>query len=120
LHSFKKYILSIVFSFLVTLILLAVLSVVFNFFPPAPWILNTVSGYSYTFTAFLSAFLSSRALRKRGLLTGLFTSFLCIFLLSLAGTVFIDGTRFFHPLLKNIITIVLCGALGGILGINSK
>lgn len=120
LHSLKKYILSIVISILVTVVLLALISVVFSYLPPALWLMQAITDYSYTLPAFISAFLAARSSSGRGLLTGIITAVLCIFMISLVGKIFFDSSDFLISFVKTLPIGALCGGLGGILGINSK
>ncbi len=110
IHSLKKYIFSILSSILVTIVILALISVVFSFFSPALWLIQAVTHYGYILPLFLSAFLCARASSGKGLLTGIITAILCLLAISLSPGVF----------LKRLPLGLLLGAIGGILGINSK
>ena len=119
-HSFKKYIFSVLAALLITLIILSVLSIIFALCPPPPLIINGVQNYSFIFTALLSSFLSARASSKKGLVTGIITAFLFFILVLTAGKIFFKATHSLSFLLKNFGIIAICGAIGGIMGINSK
>lgn len=118
--SVKKYIISFIAAFLLTAFLLAVLSVVFAFFPPHVRLLRFVESSSGYFSAFLSALFCARLCAKRGLLTGMACADTYMLLLIAAGFILFKNT--FSP--QHIIRIFafssVSGALGGIIGINFK
>ncbi len=120
IHSFKKYILSVLISFLVTLVFLGVVSLIFSFFPPAGWLLNAFCRYSIFLTALLCAFFSARASSGQGLMTGVIASLLCLFAAALVGFFIFKSGNFPNLFFRNLPIGVLCGGAGGVLGINSK
>lgn len=120
LKAFKNYIISVFISILATIVLLGVVSVIFSFFPPAPWLLFAFSNYSVFFTVFLCAFLSARSFSSQGLFTGIVSAVFCLITISLAGSVIFGTTLFPYSLLKLFPIGIPCGGIGGILGINSK
>ncbi len=120
LHFLKKYILSVLVSFLITLVFLGIVSLIFSFFPPAGWLLNAFCRYSIFLTAFLSAFFSARASSGQGLMTGIIASLLCLLVTALVGILVFKSGNFPNLFFRNLPIGVLCGGAGGILGINSK
>ena len=120
LNSLKKYIVSVLISILATFVILALTSVVFSFFPPALWLMRAVTDYSYIFPVFISAFLSARASSGKGLLTGIVAALLCLVFISVTGKIFFNSANVFVSFFKILPIGVICGGLGGILGINSK
>lgn len=119
-HFIKKYILSVLVSFLVTFVFLGVVSLIFSFFPPAMWLLNIFCRYSIFLTVLLSAFLSARASSGQGLMTGITAALLCLLTAALIGCLIFKSGNFPYSLLRNLPIGILCGGAGGILGINSK
>lgn len=119
-HFIKKYILSVLVSFLVTFVFLGVVSLIFSFFPPAMWLLNIFCRYSIFLTVLLSAFLSARASSGQGLMTGITAALLCLLTAALIGCLIFKSGNFPYSLLHNLPIGILCGGAGGILGINSK
>lgn len=120
IHSFKKYILSVLVSFLITLVFLGIVSMIFSFFPPAGWLLNAFCRYSIFLTALLSAFFSARASSRQGLMTGLIASIICLLATALIGFLIFKSGNFPNLFFRNLPIGILCGGAGGILGINSK
>ena len=120
LHALKKYILSVLFSLLVTMVLFGIISVVFTFFSPAPWLVKSISDYSIFFTVFLCSFLSARTSRGQGLLTGIISALFCLFIIGLTGSVFSGNVLFSFAFLKILPLTLVCGGIGGILGINCR
>lgn len=118
--ALKKYIFFILVSFLSTFVLLALLSVAFSFFPPSYGIFNFVGNYSFTIPVIISSFLTGKSYRKKGLLSGILSAVFCIFIIILCGKIFFK-TLEIHKILTNHLPIaVICGAIGGIIGVNSK
>ena len=120
LYSLKKYILSVLVSFLITLVFLGIVSLVFSFFPPASWLLNAFCRYSIFLTALLSAFFSARASSGQGMMTGIIASLICLLATALIGFLIFKSGNFPNLFFRNLPIGVLCGGAGGILGINSK
>lgn len=120
LHSLKKYILSILVSFLVTFVFLGVVSLIFSFFPPVGWLLNIFCHYSIFLTVLLSAFLSAKASSGQGLMTGITAALLCLLTAALIGFLIFKSGNFPNLFFRNLPIGVLCGGAGGILGVNSK
>lgn len=119
-HSFKRYILSVLISFLATLVFLGIVSLIFSFFPPAKWLLNVFCRYSIFLTVLLCAFLSARASSGQGMITGIIASLLCLVSTALIGILIFKSGNFINLFFRNLPIGVLCGGAGGILGINSK
>lgn len=116
----KKYAVSFLVSFVITLILLVVLSVIFSFLPPPPALLRGINNCCAFFSSSLAAFFSARHGKGRGFVTGIFSSVIYMaILMGIGGVVFKTTVSF--PVLIRIFTLTsLCGAVGGILGINCK
>ncbi|MBQ3023534.1 MAG: TIGR04086 family membrane protein [Clostridia bacterium] len=116
----KKYIVSFLLAFLITLLILSVSSIIFSFFPPSKWVLNLFSDYAYLLSGFIASFLCARASSRRGFITGALASFFYIGILVLLGFLIFNSNIFTLRLTKVFGLSVLCGGIGGILGINSK
>lgn len=116
----KKYIFSFMGAFLVTLILGALLCIIFSFFPPGEKLLEILNGSSGYFSAFLAAIFCARLCGKRGFLTGMVCSDIYMTLLFLCGIIFFSNSYDFLSILKIFAASSLCGAVGGIIGINCK
>lgn len=108
--SVKKYIFSVLVSILATVVVLALVSIIFSFFPPAPWLINTITDYGYILPLMISAFLCARASSGKGLIRGVITAVFCLLLISFPPMLF----------LKRLPLGIVSGSIGGILGINSK
>ena len=116
----KKYIFFMLISFLITLVLFAVLSIVFSFFPPSYGIFSFINNYSFVIPVVILSFLSGKSCKKKGLLNGILSAVFCVSIILLCGKIFF-GTSDIHKILMNHLPIaIICGALGGIIGVNSK
>lgn len=118
--SLKKYILSYVITFLITLIFLAAVSIVFSFFPPYAWLIDTVHDYSFVLSAFIAAFMCARSCLGRGLFNGIIAADIYIALLIVLGGLVFKNSVFSTSLIKIFLLGSISGAIGGIWGINSK
>lgn len=116
----KKYVVSFLLAFIITILILSVASVVFSFLPPPDWVLNLLTKYGYLLSGFIASFFCARASARRGFFTGSLAAVFYIAFLYMLG-----AAIFKSPLITTKLTRVfglsaLCGGLGGILGINSK
>ena len=117
---FRKYAFSFLIALCLTLVLMSAISLVFSFFSPPSWLLESLYSYVYIFSSFIAAFLCAKVSSGRGLITGIIASNLYILLLiALGGLVFKNS---FESLsfVKIFIPGTVSGAVGGILGINCK
>ena len=116
----KKYIFSFAAAFFITLILQAVLCVIFSFFSPHKALLNILSSASSYFSSFLAALFCARMCGKRGFLTGAVGADIYMALLIFFGAIIFKNSYALSDLLKIFSLSSLCGAIGGIIGINCK
>ncbi len=117
---FKKYIRAFFLAFIITVILQAVLSVVFSFFSPSDKIFEIICSVSPYFASFLAAFFSGYSGEKNGGVTGLIASDIFILILIFSGVIFFKSQFSFNIILKPLSLASLCGICGGIIGINCK
>ena len=117
---FKKYIVSFLLAFIITLLVFSLLSVIFAFFPPSDYILNICTKYGYLLSGFVASFFCARASSRRGFLTGAVTAVIYIAILYMLGGAIFKAPVFTAKLMRVFGLSALCGGLGGILGINSK
>ena len=115
----KKYITSFALAFLITLLILSVLSIIFSFFPPPEWVL-AISDYSYLLSGFIAAFFCAKKSSRRGFLTGILASLLYIATLIILGGLIFKSDISAIPLIRIFGVSALCGGAGGILGINCR
>lgn len=120
LHSVKRYIVSSVIAILCTLVLFGIVSVIFSFFPPKEWILLAFGRYSTYLTVLIAAFLSARLSDSSGLVAGVFSAVFCLAILLISGSIFLKSGSFFSRFIRLLPLSSLVGAVGGVLGINSK
>lgn len=120
LHGIKSYIISFVFAFVLTLLLLSILSIIFTFFPPSEMISNFAYDYITTVSAFIAALFCAYRTGKHGLLTGIFSA------VFYTATILLPGSMLFGELLpagiflRQLAFSAGFGAIGGIIGINLK
>ena len=117
---FKKYIRSFFLAFVITVILQALLSIVFSFFPPNEKMFGIICTISPYFAAFIAAFFSAYSGDKSGAVTGLIASDIFMLILFFAGVIFFKSQLSFNVMLKTLSLSSMCGICGGIIGINCK
>ena len=118
--NFKKYVFSFLTAFIVTVIIEALASFVFAYLKIPSGIIEAVHDYSSYFSAFLAAFLCAMKCGKRGFLTGMISAILYIaFLMAIGGLVFKSSVNI-AEIIKLLPIYLICGAIGGIAGINCK
>lgn len=116
----KKYIRAFFLAFVITVVLQALLSIAFSFFPPNDKIFGIICTLSPYFAAFLAAFFSGYSGERSGAVTGLVASDIFIMILFFAGIIFFKSQFSFNIMLKTLSLSSLCGICGGIIGINCK
>lgn len=116
----KKYIVSYIIAFLLTVVILSLLSVAFMFFPPSETVLSAVCNYSGIFSAFIAALLCSRKTASRGYLSGMLSA--CVYTCILMGVGCLLWGKGTLPqgVVSYLIIASVAGAAGGIVGINLK
>ena len=118
--SIKKYLKGYLIAFLITIIVISVISVVLTYVDVSDRIIEKAEQAAKYFSAMLAGFLCARGGRKRGYLTGGTAALIYMTLLCAAGLC-IFGNKSANPyIIKQLVTGTLCGALGGIMGINCK
>lgn len=118
--SFKKYIVSFLLAFIITLLIFSVASVIFSFVPPSLWVLEIFSEYGYLVSGFIASFFCARASSRRGFITGALAAVFYIAILYMLGAAIFKAPLITTKLARVFGLSALCGGLGGILGINSK
>ena len=116
----KKYIVSYIIAFLLTVVILSLLSVVFMFFPPSEAVLSAISGYCGIFSAFIAALLCSRKTASRGYLAGMFSACIYTCILIGLGCLLWGEGALPQGVISYLIIASVAGAAGGIVGINLK
>lgn len=116
----KKYIISFILAFIVTLSVLAAASIIFSFLPPPAWLLAAIHDYASLLSAFAAAFFCAKASQGRGFITGIIASDVYIALLLMLGGLLFKSIAPTPSLIKIFALGSVTGAIGGILGINCK
>lgn len=107
-------------AFFVTVIVFALVSILFSFADIPEIIWDRIRGFSAVFSAFLAALFSAMGTRKKGYLTGLISSLCYMVLLFLVGAVIFPSQIAFPFLFKRLFQAAVFGIFGGILGINMR
>lgn len=111
---------NIVFAFIITLIALFAAAEVFSFFSvPREITALTVKIITYICIG-ICAFKGARRKGNNGLVIGSFFGLLYVTILYFISSAVNGGFTVSTPLLTGILICVSCGALGGILGVNSS
>ena len=116
--SVKRYILSFLASYALTLVILGIFSLILSFSRHPLWLPGILCSYSGYFSAFIAALLCTSGIKKNGLITGVICSDIYMMLLILAGTIFFKSTVAFSSLPGILMISSVLGAIGGIIGVN--
>ena len=116
----KKYIVSYIIAFLLTVVVLSVFSVVFMFCPPSHTVLSAISDYCGIFSAFIAALLCSRKTTSRGYLVGMISGGVYTCILMGVGCLLWGKGALPQGMVSHLIIASVAGAAGGITGINLK
>ena len=119
-QALRKYVVSFLLAFIITLLIFSIASVIFSFIPPKDWVLGIFSEYGYLISGFIASFFCARASSRRGFLTGAFAAVFYIAVLYMLGAAIFKAPLITTKLARVFGLSALCGGLGGILGINSK
>ena len=118
--SFKRYILSFLIAFLLTVVLCAIAGVLFSLFSPPDFLYNFFTHYFCYISASLAAFLSAIRAQKNGLITGIICADIYMLALILLGIMFFNSSFPADTALKIFGVTSVLGGISGILGINFK
>ncbi len=116
----KRFLFSIILAFLITMVLSGVLAVIFSFFHPPEGIFSFICRFIGFLSSFIAAFLCARSIEKNGLFTGIISAGLYMLILFICGIIFMGNSFSVHALMKLLGIASVCGALGGVMGINIK
>lgn len=116
----KKYIISFILAFIITLAALAAASIAFTFLPPPAWLVEGLHDYAFLISGFAAAFLCARASSGRGFITGIISADIYIALLVILGGLVFKNSAPALSVIRIFTLGSVCGAVGGILGINCK
>ena len=113
----KSVAISFLSAFFITVIIAALLAVLFALTPISEKVCNAVSGCLSGFSAFLAALFTAFAAKKNGLVTGMVSSFSYTLILVFVATVFFPAATW-QIFLKKLFLNTALGAVGGIIGVN--
>lgn len=116
----KKFLFSFILAFLITLVLTGLLAIIFSLSHPSDTTLNFICHSISFLSSFIVAFLCAGSIGKNGLFTGAVSSCLYMAILTMCGIAFLGNPFDLQSFIKVIGISSLCGALGGIVGINLK
>ena len=116
----KKYIISYVTAFLITLLILGLLGILFSLLNPPEFATNFVRRYMYCLSSFMAAIFSTYGAKNSGLLKGIVSADIYMAILLVCGMIFFGSAYNVHSLIKILGISSLCGAFGGVIGINFK
>lgn len=118
--SLKRYILSFLIAFLITVVLCAISGVLFSFFSPPDWLYNSFVRYFCYVSASIAAFLCVMGAQKNGLIKGIVCADIYMLMLILAGMMFFKSAFPTDSALRIFGITSVLGGIAGILGINIK
>lgn len=99
--------------------LTALLSTALRVVDAAPALLSAMAGVSLSSGCFCAGFCAAKRRRRHGLRLGLLCGLLTYAAIFLAGTLLLHRLAGLPPLSKLLLAL-LCGAVGGVLGVNTK
>lgn len=82
-------------------------------------VVSVLSGAALCIGAYAGGYVSAKKRRRNGLFMGILCGLFMFLVILIIGTFFVHTISGFSPSLKLVLTVV-CGALGGIVGVNSK
>ena len=82
-------------------------------------VISFMSGVALCVGAYAGGYISAKKRQKNGLLMGVLCGLFMFLIILLVGTVFVKAVSGCPPSVKLILTLI-CGAIGGIVGVNSK
>lgn len=117
---FKKMAVSLLVSLMVTIIAAAAFSLALPHISSADKISDFLGWALRLLVCFLAAFLCARGSKSKGFITGALTGLFCALVLFALNGVVSKQIMSMLSAIKNLSVCVLCGAIGGILGINCR
>lgn len=118
--SLKRYILSFLIAFLITVVLCAITGILFSFFSPPEWLYNSFIRCFCYVSASIASFLSVMGAQKNGLITGIISADIYMLILIFLGGIFLDNAFPVSSALKIFGFTSVFGGISGVLGINFK
>lgn len=118
MKTLKAFLFSVIIGLVVSLLMLLIFSVVMTMKDTPQGIVPTLSAVSVAVGGFAAGFVCSKILRKSGLLYGTVAGLLLYIVLMLTGMIFGQKSVDISMLAKFAVSVV-CGAIGGILGVNA-
>lgn len=103
----------------ITMACLLVFSLFMTKFDAPESVVAIMSSLALCIGAYSGGYISSKRRRQNGLLTGIITGILIYCVILFVGLIFAKSSISFSFLAKLIMTLV-CGAIGGIVGVNSR
>lgn len=82
-------------------------------------IISVMSGIALCVGAYTGGFISAKKRKKNGLLMGVLCGLFMFLIILIIGSVFVKAVSGCSPSVKLILTLI-CGGVGGIVGVNSK
>ncbi len=116
--SIKIFIKNLVIEFLLTLILLMILSILLSSTNLSENIINPSIVFISAFSILIGAFFSSRKIGKKGILVGLLQGLIYMIILYLFSSISNGNFKLGISSLVMILISLICGIIGGILGVN--
>ena len=116
----KRHIISYVGAFLLTLTVQGILGILFSLLHPPVFVINIACRYMYCFSALIAAILCTYGAHSRGLVKGMVSADIYTAILLLCGMIFFGNACSTHTFIKILAVSSLCGALGGVIGINIR
>ena len=118
--SLKRYILSFLMAFLATVVLCAIIGVLFSLFNPPDFLYAFFTHYFCYVSVSLAAFFCAIGTQKNGLITGIICADIYMLVLIALGMIFFKSSFPIDSVLKIFGITSVFGGLSGILGVNFK
>lgn len=116
----KIFFKNLIIEFILTLILLMILSVLLSSTDLNENIINPSIIFISSFSILVGAFFSSKKIGKKGILIGALQGFIYIFILYLFSSISNGNFALSTSSLIMVLIGLICGIIGGILGVNLK
>lgn len=117
-NNIKIFIKNLVLEFLLTIVFLMILSVLLSSTNLNENVINPSIVFISAFSILIGSFFSSRKIGKKGILVGLLQGFVYILTLYLFSSISNGDFSLGISSLIMILICIICGIIGGILGVN--
>ena len=116
----KPFFKNLCLEFLLTIILLMILSIILSSTSISENIINPSIIFISAFSILIGSFFTGKKIGNKGILIGILQGFIYMFILYLFSSILSNNFLLETSSIIMILISIICGVLGGILGVNLK